>query len=227
MTHPSAKPLTIASLSALVVFLSLTVYGGGLAIQEPPAGTAPAPAQGQRQGRGRGGAPANPLGEGPWDFNTEQQRVHVTVVTKGLDHPWGMAFLPDGGMLVTERGGRLRVIRNGVLDPTPIGGMPQIRAVSLGGLLDIALHPRFAENRLIYFAYSKPGAEEAARATLIESDRGGQKLRMDRGYRRRASSPSTIERRGGPLAGVGPALMASERIQRRRVALADPPFASS
>jgi glucose/arabinose dehydrogenase len=166
MTHPSAKPLTIASLSALVVFLSLTVYGGGLAIQEPPAGTAPAPAQGQRQGRGRGGAPANPLGEGPWDFNTEQQRVHVTVVTKGLDHPWGMAFLADGGMLVTERGGRLRVIRNGVLDPTPIGGMPQIRAVSLGGLLDIALHPRFAENRLIYFAYSKPGAEEAARATL-------------------------------------------------------------
>jgi glucose/arabinose dehydrogenase len=60
-------------------------------------------------------------------------------------------------MLVTERAGRLRVIRKGVLDPTPIKGLPQIRAVTLGGLLDIALHPKFSENRLIYFAYSKPG----------------------------------------------------------------------
>jgi glucose/arabinose dehydrogenase len=90
----------------------------------------------------------------------------VSVVTKGLDHPWGLVFLPDGNMLVTERPGRLRAIRNGQLDPTPISGLPQIRAASLGGLLDIALHPNFAQNRWIYFAYSKPGAEEPARATL-------------------------------------------------------------
>jgi glucose/arabinose dehydrogenase len=76
-----------------------------------------------------------------------------------------MAFLPDGSMLITERPGRLRVFRNRALDPTPIEGLPQIRAVSLGGLLDIALHPRFAENRLIYLAYSKPGSEDPARAT--------------------------------------------------------------
>jgi glucose/arabinose dehydrogenase len=60
------------------------------------------------------------------------------VVTKGLDHPWGLVFLPDGGMLVTERPGRLRVIRNGVLDPMPIAGVPDVRAAVLGGLLDIA-----------------------------------------------------------------------------------------
>jgi glucose/arabinose dehydrogenase len=75
-----------------------------------------------------------------------------------------MAFLPNGDMLVTERAGRLRVVRNGVLDPTPVSGLPQIRAASLGGLLDIALHPNFAQNRLIYLAYSKPGDPNAANA---------------------------------------------------------------
>jgi len=86
-------------------------------------------------------------------------------VTKGLDHPWGMVFLPNGDMLVTERAGRLRVVRKGVLDATPITGLPQIRAASLGGLLDIALHPNFAQNRYVYLAYSKPGTEVPARAT--------------------------------------------------------------
>src|SRR5688500_5751905 len=56
---------------------------------------------------------AQPLGDGPWDVQTWDAKIRVEVVTKGLDHPWGMAFLPDGGILVTERPGRLRVIRNG------------------------------------------------------------------------------------------------------------------
>jgi len=90
----------------------------------------------------------------------------VTLITKGLDHPWGMAFLPNGDMLVTERSARLRVIRKGVLDPTPIGGLPQIRVGGLGGLLDITLHPNFAQNRLIYLAYSKPGDSEPADSAL-------------------------------------------------------------
>jgi glucose/arabinose dehydrogenase len=92
-------------------------------------------------------------------------RIHVTVVTKGLDHPWGIAFLPDGGMLVTERPGRLRQIKNGVLDPTPIGPMPEMLATGLGGLLDVSLHPRFAQNRLIYLTYSKPGPKGPGDAT--------------------------------------------------------------
>jgi glucose/arabinose dehydrogenase len=88
------------------------------------------------------------------------------VVTKGLDHPWGMAFLPNGDMLVTERAGRLRVVRKGVLDPTPITGLPPMLIKSLGGLLDIAVHPNFEQNRFIYFAYSKPGDIEPTNSTL-------------------------------------------------------------
>jgi len=71
----------------------------------------------------RGPAPTDTLGAGPWDLGAGRGRVHVTAI-KGLDHPWGIAFVPDGSMLVTERGGRIRVIRNGVVDPTPIGPAP-------------------------------------------------------------------------------------------------------
>jgi glucose/arabinose dehydrogenase len=124
---------------------------------------APAPPP---QAKGKGRAPAvDTLGEGPWDLKTERGPVHVSVVTKGFDHPWGMAFVPGGDILVTERAGRLRVVRKGVLDPMPLGPLPEIRARSLGGLLDIALHPNFAQNRLIYFTYVKPGAEDPAHAT--------------------------------------------------------------
>jgi glucose/arabinose dehydrogenase len=106
------------------------------------------------------------LGDGPWDFATEKGRIHVTVVAKDLDHPWGMAFLPDGAVLVTERPGRLRVVRDGVLDPTPVAGMPAIRAVIIGGLGDIVLHPNYRNNGLIYFAYSKPDAGDPSLSTL-------------------------------------------------------------
>jgi len=103
------------------------------------------------------GAPVPPLGAGPFVFDTaEQHKIRVTVMTRGLSHPWAIAFLPDGGMLVTERPGRIRVIRNGVLDPTPIAGVPRVRTDGNGGLMDIALHPQFAENRLVYFTYTKP-----------------------------------------------------------------------
>jgi glucose/arabinose dehydrogenase len=75
-----------------------------------------------------------------------------------------MAFLPDGGILVSERPGRLRIVRNGVLDPTPVAGLPQVQAQSLAGMMDIALHPRFNENRFVYFTYHKPNALPAAPA---------------------------------------------------------------
>jgi glucose/arabinose dehydrogenase len=104
--------------------------------------------------------------------------MHVSVVTKGLDHPWGIAFLTDGGLLVTERPGRLRVVRNGVLDPTPIGPLPQMAATGLGGLLDVALHPSFATNRLIYFTYAKPGEGQGNATTAVARARwdGGSTL---------------------------------------------------
>ena len=102
---------------------------------------------------------------------TQEHTIRVVRVTEGLDHPWGLAFLPDGRMLVTERPGRLRIIdKDGRLDPQPVAGLPQVTAVGQGGLLDIALHPRFVENNLVYFSYagrdSTGFATEVARARL-------------------------------------------------------------
>ena len=103
------------------------------------------------------GLPVPPLGSGPFEFETaEARKIRVTVVARGLSHPWSLVFLPDGSLLVTERPGRLRVIRNGVLDPTPIAGVPRARTDGNGGLMDIALHPNFADNRLVYLTYTKP-----------------------------------------------------------------------
>jgi len=103
------------------------------------------------------GLPVPPLGAGPFEFQAaEQQKIRVSVVARGLSHPWAIAFLPDGSMLVTERPGRLRVLRNGVLDPTPIAGVPKVRTDGNGGLMDVALHPAFATNHLVYLTYTKP-----------------------------------------------------------------------
>ena len=85
----------------------------------------------------------------------EQGQVRVTPI-KGVANPWSLEFLPNGDMLVTERPGRLRVVRNGVVDPRPISGVPGVYSQGLGGLMGLALHPRFAENRLVYLSYTKP-----------------------------------------------------------------------
>ena len=103
------------------------------------------------------GIPVTPLGEGPWVFDTaEQHKIRVSVVARGLSHPWAIAFLPDSGMLVTERPGRLRVVRDGVLDPHSISGVPEVRTDGNGGLMDVAVHPDFSENGLVYLTYTKP-----------------------------------------------------------------------
>src|SRR5215468_6931351 len=106
--------------------------------------------------------PAPPLADGPIVLDTAiQHQIRLTVI-KGFNQPWSMAFLPDGGILVTERPGRLRIVRNGVLDPSPVAGLPQVQAAGLAGLMDLALHPRFIENNLIYFTYHKPSGAPAA-----------------------------------------------------------------
>jgi glucose/arabinose dehydrogenase len=93
------------------------------------------------------------------------------VPMKGLNRPYALAFLPNGDMLITERAGRLRIVRNGVLDAEPITGIPEVLDRSLKGLNDIALHPRFSENRWVYFTYFKPqpGSAELATATLARA----------------------------------------------------------
>src|SRR5690606_25743970 len=98
------------------------------------------------------------LGEGPWIYDTYEAdtRIRVSVVARGLSHPWSLAFLPNGDMLVTERGGRLRIVRDGRLLDEPVADMPEVSRAPLAGLMDLALHPRFDENGLVYFSYSKP-----------------------------------------------------------------------
>ncbi|HYK04764.1 MAG TPA: PQQ-dependent sugar dehydrogenase [Thermoanaerobaculia bacterium] len=97
----------------------------------------------------------------------------VTDVVRGLEHPWGMAFLPDGRLLVTERPGRLRVVdKNGKLSAA-VKGVPRVLAQGQGGLLDVALDPQFAQNRIIYLSYSEPQGDlsgtAVARARFTET----------------------------------------------------------
>ena len=113
-------------------------------------------------------APGDPdrLPSEPQVFRSSAQTFRVVPI-KGLNRPFGMAFLPDGGILVTERAGRLRLVRNGAVDPQPIAGMPDVLDLRLKGLQDLALHPAFERNRLIYFTYYKPKAGEKDLATAV------------------------------------------------------------
>ena len=95
------------------------------------------------------------------------------IVTDGLENPWGLAFLPDGRMLVTERPGRLRLISaEGVLHPDPVGGLPRIRQHGQGGLLDVALHPDFKNNRLVYFSFAEADGRAVGTAVARGQLRG-------------------------------------------------------
>jgi glucose/arabinose dehydrogenase len=91
----------------------------------------------------------------------------LVTVAEGLVNPWSIAFLPGGDMLVTERPGRLRIVRNGKLLPDPVPGLPRIRTGGQGGLLDVVPHPNFASNRLLYFSYSKPNADSTEGTTAV------------------------------------------------------------
>jgi glucose/arabinose dehydrogenase len=102
---------------------------------------------------------------------TEDHAVRVVRLVERLDHPWGLAFLPDGRMLVTERAGRLRIIgKDFKLEPQPVSGVPAVAVHGQGGLLDVALHPRHSENGLIYLSYAARGdggiGTEVARGRL-------------------------------------------------------------
>jgi len=91
-------------------------------------------------------------------FPSENGPVRVTTIVEGLEHPWGLAFLPDGRMLVTERPGRLRIVNADGSLSRPIAGVPRVQARGQGGLLDVALHPKFAENGFVYLSFSEPGS---------------------------------------------------------------------
>ena len=146
---------------------------------------------GQQKVPFQGGIPVAPRGlapralpDKPVEFDTaEGQKIRVVVVTNALAFPWSLAFLPDGSMLVTEREGRLRIIKNGVLDPKPIAGAPTARNLGVSGepgavhgFMDVVLHPKFAENRFIYICYTKPIDEKRVTTAIARGRWDGRAL---------------------------------------------------
>ncbi len=112
-------------------------------------------------------APRSPT---PKDSRLPARQVDVA---RGLEHPWGLAFLPDGRMLVTERPGRLRLVsREGELS-APLAGVPKVRTGNQGGLLDVALSPTFAQDRLVYLSFSEPG--DGGASTAVARGRLGER----------------------------------------------------
>jgi glucose/arabinose dehydrogenase len=120
----------------------------------------------------------------PVEFDTgEGQRIRVVAVTKELSYPWSLAFLPDGSLLVTQRNGQLRIIRNRHLDPQPVAGVPKSRFSgesglpgAVHGLMDIALHPKFGENRFVYLTYTKPVDDKRSTIALARGTWTGSAL---------------------------------------------------
>jgi glucose/arabinose dehydrogenase len=103
-------------------------------------------------------------------FETDELPIRAETFADGLDHPWGIAFLPDGGMLVTERSGALRHVTERGEVSAPIAGLPEVVVRGQGGLLDVTLHPDFADNRLVYWSYSEAG-DDGTNGTAIARGR--------------------------------------------------------
>ena len=114
---------------------------------------------------------ALPFAASAQTYRSQEHSFRVVRVVEGLEQPWSVAFLPDGRMLITEKAGRLRLVMNNELHPTPIGGIPPVTVQGQGGLHDVVLHPDFARNQLVYLAYAARGSDgvgtELARGRLV------------------------------------------------------------
>jgi glucose/arabinose dehydrogenase len=157
--------MSVRRFSAIVLLL------GFVAAVAPAAH--PAAQQGGNARASRASLPLPPL---PQTFETAERRIRVVALATGLANPWSLAFLPGGDILVTERAGRLRIVRKGVLDPAPLGGVPAVRTTALGGLLEVALHPRHAENRLVYLTYTKANDQNLTTTALARGQFDGRAL---------------------------------------------------
>jgi len=126
-------------------------------------------------------------------------RYRVVPVLAGLEHPWGMAWLPNGEMLITERPGRVRRVRSGVLQTEPVAGVPEVLAAGQGGLLDISLHPRFPAKPWVYLTYAE-GTREANRTVVARLTWDGQGFTERREVLRVSQSKSGTQHFGSRLA---------------------------
>jgi aldose sugar dehydrogenase len=164
-----------ATITAAIALAVGSIFQASAQQTAPPQtqGPPPPPPAGGRRGGPPGGGPENgmntrpPNGEGQKPAFAGQTRApeqnlnvafDVVTVSEGLANPWGLAFLPDGKMLVTERPGRLRVVSaDGKQLSEPVAGLPAVDARGQGGLLDVAADPAFQKNQLIYWSYAEPG----------------------------------------------------------------------
>ncbi|MYA08557.1 MAG: PQQ-dependent sugar dehydrogenase [Holophagales bacterium] len=129
-------------------------------------------------GRGRSGLPRVELPDEPWIMNTHViPEVKVSVVARGINRPWSLAFLPKGDMLITERGGALRLVRDGVLVDEPIAGVPDdVLARSLAGMMEVATHPHFADNGYVYLTYTRQVSGREGTVALVRGKLDGMSL---------------------------------------------------
>jgi glucose/arabinose dehydrogenase len=141
--------------AAHAVVLSLAVFAAAVLL--------PSNTQGQPQGKDK----AKKAGKSV---------VRATVMVPGLWHPWSLAWLPSGDMLVTERNGKLHLIHDGVLDPTPIAGVPAVHSVRLSGLMEVLPHPNFAQNHFVYLTYTKDVGPDLVATTLARGRLEGHQL---------------------------------------------------
>ena len=173
-----------------VTAASVAMVAAGLVAQQPPAGAAQPPAGagaakppagergGGRQGPPPGGfqrPPSLAFPDAAQVVETIGAPVRVVPMFKGLATPWSLAFLPNGDMLITEKAGKLRIVRGGTLDPQPVAGTPEVFAVQQGGLLEVAVHPQFAQNQFVYLTYSK-GKEKEGTTALARGRFDGKAL---------------------------------------------------
>jgi glucose/arabinose dehydrogenase len=141
--------------AAVLVLAAAVLLGAEAGMAQIPPASQPSTAPATEIPTGRPGRGGYPLPELPAVFETFQHTVFVSVVARGLDRPWSLLILPDGDMLVSMRySNEIRAIRGGTLDPTPVAGLPE-----MARLFDLALHPDFARNRLIYFGYAKAAGD--------------------------------------------------------------------
>ena len=115
----------------------------------------------------------------PQVFESRHYRIRAVTITDDLDHPWGLAFLPDGRMLVTEREGRLRIVSSDGMVSDPISGLPDVEAEGQGGLLDVALAPDFTQSRMVYLSFSEPGDDGTLGTSVARGRLGGGENRLE------------------------------------------------
>jgi aldose sugar dehydrogenase len=121
--------------------------------------------------------PIPPLPTKPVEIPTaEGMKIKVSVVTRGIEHPWSIAFVSNDVWLVTQTHGGLRVVRNGVLDPEPVKGVPEVKPARRSGLLEVTLHPKFADNKYVYLTYHKPLPGDKGALALARGRWDGKQL---------------------------------------------------